>query len=159
MSNPENKPLRPPLRPSAQPLPKGSGFGMASPAPPGDGRAARNRAACEPSESFTTAKQIALHAAAEIRRKFGNSFTRDECQRLANAFRSGIVTKRKPGRRQKEQITAALADWRKGMRGDDLCRAHIRGWDRHSIWRRKQEARMLMDAIRSRRRREHGRCA
>lgn len=150
MANIQNGPVRPPLKPLHQP----PGFGKAVPAPSGDGRAARNRAACEPSESFTNAKQIALHAAAEIRRQFGDSFTRAECQRLANAFRSVIVTKRKPGRRQKEQITAALADWRKGARGDDLCRAHVPGWEKHSEWRRKHEKRVLMEGIRTRRRRE-----
>jgi hypothetical protein len=202
MLNARNTPLRPPLRSPAQPLPKGSGFGMAVPALPGDGRdpvfaelderirqeerqeraktrkarrktrarrpsryarvstggkssATRKRAPRKPSEAFTAAKQIALRAAAEIRSQFGNGFSRDDCQRLANAFRSGIVTKRKPGRGQKAHITAALADWKAGMRGDDLCRTHIRGWDRHSIWRRKQEAKMLMDAIRSRRRRDN----
>jgi hypothetical protein len=120
----------------------------------GKSPAARKRATREPSEAFAAAEQIARHAAAEIRGQFGNRFNRDECQRLANALRSGIVTKHKPGRRQKAQITAALADWRAGMRGDDLCRAHILGWEKHSEWRRKNEKRVLVDGIRTRRRRE-----
>jgi len=201
MANIQNGPVRPPLKP----MPELSGFDMAVPAPPGDGRdpvfaelderirqeerqeraktrnarrktrarrpsryarvstggksSAARKVRREPSYAFTAAKQIALQGAAEVRRQFGNCFSRDESQRLANAFRSGIMTKRKPGRRPKKHITAALADWKAGVRGDDLCRAHIRGWDRHSIWRRKQEARMLMDAIRSRRRRDDAKSA
>jgi hypothetical protein len=40
------------------------------------------------------------------------------------------------------------------MRAEALYRAHIPGWEKHSKWRRKHEERALMDAIRSRRRRE-----
>ena len=50
-------------------------------------------------------------------------------------------------------VTAAFQDWTAGMRGVALCRVHIPGRDKHGQWRRKAEARPLMDAIRSRYRR------
>ena len=107
-----------------------------------------------PSEAFTAAKEKAAQVAEEIRQKFGERLTREECIRVASEFRSAVVQKRKPGRRRKAHVTAALVDWKAGVRGDDLYRAHIRGWEKQGKWRRKHEERALMDAIRSRDRRE-----
>ena len=41
------------------------------------------------------------------------------------------------------------------MRGGELFRKHITGWEKHNRYRRRVEAKTLMDAIRSRQRREH----
>jgi hypothetical protein len=107
-----------------------------------------------PSEVCTAAKEKAERMAHEIREQFGESLTREDYIRLARAFRSAVVPKRKPGRRRKAHVTAALADWKTGIRDEALYRAHIPGWEKHGKWRRKHEKRALMDAIRSRRRRE-----
>jgi len=106
------------------------------------------------SEALAAAEEKAIRMAQELLEEFAQSLTREDCIRLARAFRSAVVPKRKPGRRRKPQVTAALADYRTGMRGGALYRKHIPGWDKHGEWRRKAEARALMDAIRSRHRRE-----
>jgi hypothetical protein len=90
----------------------------------------------------------------EIREQLGESLTREDYLRVARAFRSAVVPKRKPGRRRQAHVTAALADWKTGIRGEALYRAHIPGWEKRGKWRRKHEERALMDAIRSRDRRE-----
>jgi hypothetical protein len=107
-----------------------------------------------PSEAFTAAKEKALRAARGIRRKFGQGLTREDCIRLANVFRSAVVPRQKPGRPPKPEITAAYLDWKAGMRGAELYRSHIPGWEGHNRYHRKGEQKELMDAIRSRRRRE-----
>jgi hypothetical protein len=72
------------------------------------------------------------------------------------AFRGTLFPARRPGRRRKERITAAHQDWKNGMRGLALYRAHIPGWERHNRYRRQSEARALMDAVRTRDRRRRG---
>jgi hypothetical protein len=64
---------------------------------------------------------------------------------------------KRPGRRRNAGITAAHRDCKNGMHGLELYRKHIPGWERHNRYRREVEARRLMDAIRSRERRERGR--
>jgi hypothetical protein len=50
-------------------------------------------------------------------------------------------------------VTAALADWKAGIRGVALFQKHIPGWQKHNRYRRMAEEKRLMDAIRSRDRR------
>ncbi|MGD1073427.1 MAG: hypothetical protein ABSB15_25220, partial [Bryobacteraceae bacterium] len=59
-----------------------------------------------PSEAFTAAKEKAAQVAEEIRQTFGHRLTRDEYDRVARAFRSAVMPKRKPGRRRKPHVTA-----------------------------------------------------
>lgn len=106
------------------------------------------------SDAFAAAKEMVTQATHEIRREFGHQFSREECQRLVSFFRAGLLPRRKAGRRPKPQVTAALADWRGGMRGVALYRKHIPGWEKHNRYHRIGEQKELMDAIRSRRRRE-----
>jgi hypothetical protein len=105
------------------------------------------------SEACTAAKEKAAQVAQEIRQTFGERLTREECIRVASAFRSAVVPKRKPGRRRKAHVTAALADWKAGIRGVALFQKHIPGWQKHNRYRRMAEEKRLMDAIRSRDRR------
>ena len=106
------------------------------------------------SAAFVAAKEKAVRAARDIRRKYAEGLAREEYIRLANAFRSAVVPRRKPGRRTIPAITAAYADWKAGMRGADLYRKHIPGWAGHNRYHRIGEQKELMDAIRSRRRRD-----
>jgi hypothetical protein len=108
------------------------------------------------SEAFSAAKEIVIQTAQRIRSEFEDQLSRADLIKLVSVFRSAVVPKRKPGRRPKAQVTAALADWKRGVRGEALFRAHIRGWERMSRWRRQCEERALMEAIRSRARRERG---
>ena len=89
----------------------------------------------------------------------GDRLSRDEFIKLAKTFSSAIVPRRKPGRQPKARITAAYLDWKAGMRGVDLCRKHIPGWEGHNHYRKRGEQKELMDAIRSRSRRERGSAA
>ena len=183
MANTQNGPVRPPLKPAPQPNGSGkvvlnSGRAEIEPERTGDTRPAdsprpkpataakatryarrKHSAKQAPppkpiSEALAAAKEKALLIAHEIREQFAQSLTREDYIRVARAFRSAIAPKRKPGRRPKAQVTAALVDWKAGVRGVALYRKHVPGWEKHGEWRRKAETRALMDAIRSRRRRE-----
>jgi hypothetical protein len=101
-----------------------------------------------------TACTLAKEAAAHILSLLGPSPDPLARQRVLIAFRHAILPVKRPGRRRKEGITAAHRDWKNGMGRVELYRKHIPGWESHSQWRRKVEARRLMDAIRSRERRE-----
>jgi hypothetical protein len=90
----------------------------------------------------------------DVRLQFGDGLTRDECLRLVSVFRAAVVPKRRAGRRPKPQVTAAYLDWKAGMRGVTLYRKHIPGWEKHNRYHRIGEQKALMDAIRSRYRRE-----
>ena len=106
----------------------------------------------------------ALHEACAIAREaavramgcLGPTPDRRLLQKVLAAFRHTIYPVKRAGRRKKEQITVAHRDWKNGMRGLELYQKHIPGWEKCSHWRRKGEARRLMDAIRSRERRERG---
>ena len=178
-------PVKPPYGPTATtaaPTPTGSGEALITPpagtmaAPPipsprptpasaskAPGQARRARHARQAprekpvSVALAAAKEKALRIGHEFREQFSESLTREDYIRVARAFGSAVVPKRKPGRRRKPQVTAALADFKAGMRGVALFQKHIPSWDKHGEWRRKAEARALMDAIRSRDRRERGR--
>ena len=97
---------------------------------------------------------IATEAAARALGALGPSPDRRLRQKVPVAFRHGVFPVKRPGRRRKEGITAALKDWKEGMRGVELYRKHIPEWERHNRYRRSYEARRLLDAIRSRERRE-----
>ena len=186
MASIQNGPVRPPLKPAPQPNGSGkvvlnSGgvkieqerTGSTHPAdsphtkPATAGNAARYARRRLPtkkappskpiSDALAAAKEKATGMGHEIREQFGQSLTREDYIRVARVFRSAILPKRKPGRRPKAQVTAAYQDWKAGVRGVALFRKHIPGWEKHGEWRRKAEDRALMDAIRSRRRRESDR--
>jgi hypothetical protein len=111
------------------------------------------------SATLAAAKEMTERTAHDIRRQFGTDLTRDECLKLVSVFRAGVVPRRRAGRRPKPQVTAAYLDWKAGMRGVALFRKHIPGWDKHNRYHRIGEQKELMDAIRSRRRRERGKGA
>jgi hypothetical protein len=102
---------------------------------------------------FARATKAAVEAGQQIA-KDSWALTRRERLGVANAFRRHVLLPGRPGRKRSNRITAAHADWKTGMRGVALYRKHIRGWEKHNFWRRKSEARTLMDAIRTRERRE-----
>lgn len=114
------------------------------------------KAARPESEAFIASHEMTARAAHDIRRQFGDRLTRDECLKLVSAFRAGVVPRRRAGRRPKPRVTNAFHDWKAGMRGVDLYQKHIPGWAGHNRYRKMGEQKELMDAIRSRRRRERG---
>ena len=97
---------------------------------------------------------MTTRAAHDIRRQYGQRLTRDECVKLVSVLRAGLVPRRRAGRRPKPQVTAAYLDWKAGMRGVALFRKHIPGWEGHHRYRKIGEQKALMDAIRSRSRRQ-----
>jgi hypothetical protein len=105
-----------------------------------------------PAENLPAAEVIATEAGQQIARAYGHLDRRGR-MRLVSTFRRQLIPPRKPGRKRRQEITAAHADWKSGMRGEELYRKHIAGYDRMSRWRRKSESRDLRDAIRSRERR------
>jgi hypothetical protein len=130
-----------------------------APAPhtPGPAQRARRANAAKRnsiSEGFAEAKEMTARAAHDIRHQYGERLTRDECLKLLSVFRAGLVPRRRAGRRPQPQVTAAYLDWKTGIRGVALFRKHIPGWQKHNRYRRIAEEKRLMDAIRSRYRRE-----
>jgi hypothetical protein len=77
--------------------------------------------------------------------------------RIAAAFRRVLLPPNRPGRRPRASITSAYEDFKRGVHGPKLYRKHIPGFDAMGHWRRQGESRKLMEAIRSRRRRERKR--
>jgi hypothetical protein len=106
------------------------------------------------SEAFRLGKEIVIETAQRIRAELGDRLSRDEFIRLSRAFRSAVVPRRKPGRQPSTRVTAAYANWKTGMRPRAICEKHIPGWAKHNRCRRSGEQKALMDAIRSRKRRE-----
>jgi hypothetical protein len=100
--------------------------------------------------------EIAQGAGDEIALNFP-ALTLRERRKMVTAFRQKLIPPGKPGRKRSKEITAAYADWNAGMRGVALYRRHIPRFERMSIWQRKVKMRALMDAIRTRRRREQPR--
>jgi hypothetical protein len=111
------------------------------------------------SEAFLLGKEIAIAAAQRIRAELGDRLSRDESVKLTKSFRSAVVPRRKPGRQPSTRVTAAYSDWKAGMRPGELCEKHIPGWRKHNRYRRNGEMKALMDAIRTRRRRDAARAA
>jgi len=166
-----NTPVRPPLRPPEQAAPQRNEPPKQTGSPDAQGpksapasnahryaRRAHPRNAAQRSskvsEVFTAAREMTTQAAHDIRRQFGEGLSREECLRLVSAFRAGVVPRRRAGRRPKPQVTAAYLDWKSGTRGVALYRKHIPGWEKHNRYHRIGEQKALMDAIRSRTRRE-----
>jgi len=167
-----NKPLRPPLRMPASGVPELSVSGKqdtdapkSTPAKPANarngsryarkGNQARKAPSSKPdSEAFAAAKEKAVRMGRELREELAGRLTPEECERVARAFRSAVIPKRKPGRRRNARITAAYLDWKDGIRGRALYLKHIPGWERHHRYRRNGEQKALIDAVRSRDRRE-----
>lgn len=124
-----------------------------SPDPPGALEPSGFRAYEPDPQLIRKAEVAAKGAGRKIAGNFPDLPRRDQL-RLIRAFRGQIIHRKRPGRKKKAQITAAHLDWKASMCGVELHRKHIPGWDNFGQWRRKGEVRRLMDAIRSRHRRE-----
>lgn len=105
-------------------------------------------------DAISEAYRIARNSAARIVSQFGDLLTRRELSKALAAFRRTLFPPRNRGRRREERITKAHEDWKIGMPRVALYRTHIRNWDKHNRYRRRAEEKALMDAIRSRERRE-----
>ena len=105
------------------------------------------------------ASKRAQEAGARIVADLGAALSSRDRKNLVTAFRRTLLPPKRPGRRCKETITAAHRDWQNVMHGPALYRADIPGWEKHNRFRRKCEAQTLMDAIRTRERREQERTA
>ena len=99
-----------------------------------------------------SAEVIATEAGRRIARDYPQLDRRGRL-RIVSTFRRQLIPPRKPGRKRREEITAAYADWKLGLRGLELYRKHIAGLERMSRWKRESKMRTLRDAIRSRERR------
>jgi RecB family exonuclease len=108
---------------------------------------------------FATAKEAVARVANDLRHQYGEGLTREQWLKLVSVFRAGTVPRRRAGRRPKPQVTASYLDWKTGMRGVALFRKHIPGWEKHNRYHRIGEQKELIDAIRSRYRRERGSAA
>jgi hypothetical protein len=108
------------------------------------------------SEAIRQACAIAKEAAARAIGCLGPSPDRRVRLKVLTAFRHVIYPVKRPGRRRKENITAAHRDWKDGVRGRELYVKHIPDYAKHNHYKREVEARRLMDAIRTRERRERG---
>ncbi len=106
-----------------------------------------------PESPFITSKELVRQYADTLRREFGERLSRMEALRVAKAFRTAFVPRRRAGRRPSMRVTRAYEDWKTGKRGIQLYREHIPRWSKLSRWRREREERKLMAAIHSRRRR------
>lgn len=76
--------------------------------------------------------------------------------KVSRAFERVLVPheKRRRGRKRDATITAAVADYEAGMRGQGLYQKHIRGYSGMGRYRRQSAIRTLNESIRSRRRRD-----
>jgi hypothetical protein len=96
---------------------------------------------------------IAEQAGKNIAERFRN-LTPQQRRTVVTQFRCQLFPPGKPGRKRSKEITAAYADWAKGMRGVALYQKHLPRFDRMGHWERKVKTRALLDAIRTRKRRE-----
>jgi hypothetical protein len=110
-----------------------------------------------PDEPMEHASKQAQEVGVDIVVRFGSLLSRSDRIKLVTIFRRVLIPPKRRGRRPKEAITSAHRDWRNGIRGLTLYRAHIPGFEKHSQWRRSFEQRALMDAIYSREKRERTR--
>ena len=85
--------------------PKGDGFGSTA--------------------SVAEACKRAYQAGSQIIADLGSLIGSTERRRVLSVFRRTLFPARRPGRRPKETITAAHRDWKNGMHGPALYRAHI----------------------------------
>jgi len=51
-------------------------------------------------------------------------------------IRAQLIPAGRPGRRGREEITVAYADWKSGVRGLPLYSQHIPGFEKFSHWKR-----------------------
>jgi len=109
-----------------------------------------------PDPQLAEATAIAECAGKEIAMSFRNLAPRQR-RNVLMVFRRQLFPRGKAGRKRSGAITAAYADWKEGMRGMQLYRKHIPGWERHNSWRRQAESRALLGAIHARNRRERKR--
>ena len=126
------------LTDAASPSPQGDGFGQ------------------QPESRFERAKSVTVETARYVATEFA-ALDRSERLRLVKAFRVELIPRKAPGRKRQKEITAAYADWKQGAKGLQLYRKHIPGFDKLAQWRRQTKSRALMDAIRTRQRRERRR--
>jgi hypothetical protein len=96
---------------------------------------------------------IAERSGQEIAMKFP-ALPSHQRRSVITAFRRQLFPPGRPGRKRSKEVTAAYTDWMAGMRGLGLYRKHIYRFDRMGHWERKVRTRALMDAIRTRKRRE-----
>ena len=146
MSTPPNVP-KPSTTLSPENVANASGTLSARPLPKPDGLGTLGR------DEF----EKAVAAATDVGQRIAREFDRlDQRQRhaLVRMFRRQLLPPGKPGRRRSQEITAAYANWKAGVRGLPLYRKHIRGFDRMGYWKRKGKTRALLEALRSRDRRE-----
>jgi len=61
---------------------------------------------------------------------------RRERLRIVRVFRAQLIPAGRPGRRRREEITVAYADWKSGVRGLPLYSQHIPGFENFSHWKR-----------------------
>jgi hypothetical protein len=106
------------------------------------------------SAALKLSKEIAHQCAETILRGYGHSLNRAELLQLARLFKSALVPKRRPGRKPSFRITRAVEDYKAGIRGVALWQTHIPRWHRLSRWRQRILKNNLMEAIRTRLRRE-----
>ena len=90
--------------------PKGSVFGLPDPSPVAE--------ACK----------RAHDAGSRIAAELGSSLGPSDRRKVLITFRRTLFQAKRPGRRRKDAVTAAHRDWKSGVRGLALYRAHIPGW-------------------------------
>src|SRR5215831_1211577 len=97
---------------------------------------------------FQTAEEAAERIAQD------GSLSARQRRAVVRAFRRVLLPPGPPGRRESEQVTRAYRDWRAGVRGIALFKAHIPRWTGLNYYARQFKAQRLMQAIRKRRHRE-----
>ena len=102
---------------------------------------------------LSEAAAIAEQAGKNIVERFIN-LSPQQRRAVVTRFRRQLFQPGKPGRKRSKEITAACVDWAKGMRGVALYQKHLPRFDRMGHWERKVKTRALLDAIRTRKRRE-----
>jgi hypothetical protein len=100
------------------------------------------------------ARELGRETARQLELQVGAALSFKARTEAVRAFQRALVPARKRGRRRIHRITTAHEDRKRGVRGLALYTAHIPGYLTFNSWRRSCEARRLMEAIRSRERRE-----
>jgi hypothetical protein len=99
---------------------------------------------------------MAREAAKRFCSLFGTALDHASWLKVSRAFEQVLVPyEKRRGRKRDAAITAAVADYEAGMRGQALYQKHIRGYSGMGRYRRESARRRLNEAIRSRRRRDH----
>lgn len=99
---------------------------------------------------------MAREAAKRFCSQFGTALDHASWLKVSRAFEQVLVPyEKRRGRKRDAAITAAVADYEAGMRGQALYQKHIRGYSGMGRYRRESARRRLNEAIRSRRRRDH----